>query len=912
MLYDEPMASPLIATKLYVPLPRPQVVHRPHLIERLDEGVSRKLTLVSAPAGFGKTTLVSQWIADSEHPAGWLSLDEGDSDPVRFLMYVIAALQTVATRIGEVALSALQRPQPPPIESILTVLLNEITTLPGTIVLVLEDYHLIDATSVDHAIAFLIEHLPSQLHLLITTREDPQLPLARLRARGQMTELRASDLRFTAEEAAAFLREVMGLELSSRNVAELETRTEGWIAGLQLAALSMQGREDIPAFIRAFAGDDRYIVDYLVDEVLEREPDHIRNFLLQTSILDRLSGALCDAVTGRNDSRKLLESLDRANLFVMPLDTKRQWYRYHHLFGAVLRAHALEEEPEQVTSRHRAASEWFERNGSPSDAIWHALAARDFVRAAGLIEDSALRMLGSSQEVTLWSWLEAIPDELVRTMPVLSVYYGFTSFSLAGFDAAEARFRDAERWLDEAGNDQADRMIVVNETAFRSLPGTIAVGRAYRAGALGDVDGIVRYARQALDVMPADDDLWGGAASTVLGIGYWTMGDLEPAYRSFVNGRTRLEKAGYMQFQIVGVHILADIRVTQGHLREAERIYQQALQLATEHGEPAWGTVDLYVGLSELCCQRGDLEAATRYLLKSKELGDHAGLLDTRHRWYIAMAGIEEAEGNLDAALDLLDEAARQYVPGADPDLRPIAALKAQLWVAQERIDDALHWARERDLSVDDQLSYLREFEHLTLARVLIANYRRQRDDDTMTGVLGLLDRLLDAAEAGERTGSVIAILVLQALAHEARSDISAALASLERALTLAEPEGYVQVFVGEGPTLAPLLSKARASGLMLDYTGRLLGAFEPEASTDEGTPPHAGYADAQSLADSLSEREREVLLLIAEGLSNRRISERLFLALDTVKGHNRRIFGKLGVQSRTEAIARARELGLL
>ena len=889
------MATPILVTKLYAPPPRPGVISRPRLVEQLDAGLHRKLSLISAPAGFGKSTLVTSWIAEHDRPVAWLSLDEHDNDLARFLRYLVAALQRLDPAIGQGVQGVLDLPHMPPAESILTALVNDLSARNEPCILVLDDYHAIESATIDEAMGFLLDHLPPRMHLVITTREDPRLPLSRLRARGDMTELRAAELRFTPDEASAFLQDVMGLAISTADVTALASRTEGWIAALQLAALSMRGRGDVAGFIRQFAGDDRYIVDYLVEEVLHRQPEHIRDFLLQTSILDRMSGPLCDAVTGRHDGAELLATLERSNLFVVPLDDKRQWYRYHHLFADVLRAHAMEDEPEGVVRRHLQASAWFERHGPMADAIRHALAAGDHLRTAGLIEMTALRMLGTSEEDILWAWLEAIPDHLVRRMPVLSVYDGFASFSHAGLDAAEARFRDAERWLDGAHDDPGDGMIVANNAAFRSAKGTIAVGRAYRAGALGDVDAMLAHARQALDIMPEDEHLWSGAASAVLGIAHWTAGDLDPAYRFFEDGKRRLERAGYMQFQVVSVHILADIRLAQGRLREAERIYQRTLDIATEQGNPAWGTVDLYVGLSEICCERNDLDAAASYLSKSKELGDHAGLADTRHRWYIAMARIREAEGDLDGALAMLDEAERQYVPGADPDLRPIAARKARLWIAQDRVRDALTWARERGISAGDGLTYLREFEHLTLARSLIAGGAREE----IQHALGLLGLLLDAAEAGQRTGSVIEILIEQALASEAMGDIPAALDPLGRALALAEPEGYVQTFIGEGTPMARLLGAARSRGITPAYAGRLLAAMSDR-------DPAAGGSTL------LSEREVEVLQLVASGLSNREIADRLYLALDTVKGHNRRIFGKLGVQSRTEAIARAREIGVL
>ena len=454
-----------LATKLYIPPPRPKVVLRPRLIERLNEGLSagRKLTLISASAGFGKTTLVSEWVAGCDaRPkvrVAWLSLDEGDNDPTRFLTYLVAALQTIAANIGEGVLGVLQSPQPPPTESILTALLNEITTIPDHFILVLDDYHVIDSKPVDHALTFLLEHLPPQMHLVIATREDPHLPLARLRARGQLTELRAADLRFTPSEAAEFLNQVMGLNLSAEDIAALETRTEGWIAGLQLAALSMQGNKDVSGFIREFAGDHRYIVDYLVEEVLQSQPEPIRRFLLQTAILDRLNGSLCDAVTGKEEGNARLEALQRGNFFVIPLDDKRNWYRYHHLFADVLRMHLMAEQPDQVSALHRRASEWYEHNGSTDDAIRHALAAEDFERAANLVELAVPAMRRSRQgaTVTELGWLKALPDELVRFRPVLSVDYAFALFGGGELEAVEARLRDAERWLDTAAGSMATR-----------------------------------------------------------------------------------------------------------------------------------------------------------------------------------------------------------------------------------------------------------------------------------------------------------------------------------------------------------------------------------------------------------------------------------------------------------------------
>ena len=913
-------AGPLLETKLYVPKWRPGLVSRPRLIERLDQGIERKLTLVSAPAGFGKTTVLAEWLAAtpaSERPGAWVSLDQSDNDPALFWAYFITALQTVQIGVGENALSLLHSSQPPPIEALLGTLLNEITTISHDFVLVLDDYHVIDAQPVHSAVTFLVDHLPPQMNLVIASRADPPLPLARMRGRGELTELRAADLRFTPDEAAAFLNDVMGLDLSPQDVETLEARTEGWIAGLQLAALSMQGREDVPGFITAFTGDDRYIIDYLVEEVLERQPERVRSFLLQTSILDRLSGSLCDAVTGQEDSKGLLEALERGNLFVVPLDDKRHWYRYHHLFADVLQAHSIEEQPDRVPTLHRRASEWYENNGLPADAVRHALAGEDFERAAGLIELAVPAMRRTRQDATLFGWLKALPDELVRARPVLNAHYANELLRLGELEAAETRVRDVERWLDNASGDTGQRpvapaveMVVVDEEEFRKLPIHIAIFRAVLAQALGDVPGTVKYARRALELSPEEEHLGRGAAAALLGLASWASGDLEAAHRTFADGMASLQMAGNISDVISGTHVLAEIRVAQGRLHEAESTYQQSLQLATEQGQPVpLGTAVLYTGLSELRREQDDLEAATQHLLTSKELGKHADLPENRSHWCVAMARIKETQGDLDGALDLLDEAERLYIRGINPEVRPVAALKTRTWVVKGRLTDALGWVSERGLSVDDDLSFLREFEHITLARVLIAQYKSDGADRSIHEAVGLLERLLKAAEDGERTGTVIEILVQQALAHEAQGDIPPALASLERALALAEPEGYVRIFVDEGGAMRNLLRHAAAAGIAAAYTKRLLSAFDQPA---QPASPASRRPGAPGLAEPLTEREAEILRLISVGMTNQEIGGQLVISVATVKRHITNIYGKLGVSHRTQATARANELDLL
>ncbi len=912
------MLSPLLVTKLYVPRPRPGAITRARLVARLDDGPRNRLTLISAPAGFGKTTLVSECVARAGRPVAWLSLDEGDGDPARFLAYVIAAIQTVVPAAGESMFEALRSSQPPPAEQVLTTLLNEIAALPEPLMLVLDDYHLVDSPAVDEALSFLIDHLPANLYIVMTTREDPQLPLPRLRARGHLTELRAGDLRFTADEAAAFLNDMMGLELSPADVSALETRTEGWIAGLQLAALSMQGRDDVSGFIQRFAGDDRYIVDYLCEEVLDRQPGPIREFLLRTSILDRLYGPLCDAVTGRDDSRGLLERLDRANLFVVPLDDRRQWYRYHHLFAEVLRAYSMDVVGE-VATLHRRASEWFERHGSMEDAIRHAFAAGDHARAADLIETAAPGMQRARLEPSLLAWLRMLPGDIVCARPVLSNLFAGVLLSTGELEGVEDHLRNVERWLDLAGGDGErgdalpDGMVVVDRAEFDRLPAGVAIYRAAFSLVTGDMDASARNARRALDLVHEDDYLSIGAASALLGLVFWSWGDLEPAFDHFAGGMAALGKAGNIVDTVGGVLALADIRITQGRLHDAMTIYRDALRVAGEYGPPAVrGTADLYAGMSDLYREWSDLDAARQHLATSLDLGEMVGFPQHPYRWRLVNARLLEVEGDLNGALDLIDEAERRYVSDFYPNVRPVAAHGARVWIAQGRLDDAQRWTDERGLTAGDEVSYPREFEHITLARLLLAQYRVGRDLAMLDDTIGLLDRLRNAAEAGGRIGNLIEILALSAMARADRGDTQGAIDSLEEALALGEPEGYARVFIDEGPPMASLLGEVVARGVARAYAARLLAAFDGDQLPGAAMPAPAVASPVESLVEPLTERELEVLRLIAEGRSNREIADRLYLALSTVKGHNQEIFGKLEVQRRTEAVARATELGLL
>ena len=896
----------ILATKLYIPPPRPNLVLRPRLIERLNEGLHRKLTLISAPAGFGKSTLISAWVAmcqqrDLQLRAAWLSLDEGDHDLTRFLTYLIAAVQTTAPNIGAALLQT-----PPPTESILTALLNDITHIPAPFVLILDDYHLTDARPVDEALAFLVEHLPPHMHLILTTREDPDLPLARLRARAQLTEVRAKDLRFTPDETAEFLNQVMGLELAAADIRALEDRTEGWIAGLQLAALSLQGQPDIPGFIRAFAGDHRYIVDYLVEEVLERQPEPVRRFLLQTAILDRFNASLCTAVTGQPDSGAQLEALERGNFLIVPLDDQRHWYRYHHLFADVLSAHLRAEHPDQIAMLHERASMWYEQNDLPADAVRHALLSGSFARAATLIERMLPAVRRNRQEAILLDWLQALPEDIFHTRPVLSAHYAGTLLQSGRLDGVEARLRDAERWvslLAEHPDALPAEMVVVDEAELRLLPAVVAMYHAAAALFQGNVTDTMKYARQIPDLARDDDHLLRGAAAGLLALAYWTNGDLETAHLAYAESMSRLEKIGHVSDALGCALALADIRLTQGRLRDAMSTYERGLRLATQGGSVLRGAADMHVGMSQLDYERDDLETAAQRLLTSQELGVFSGMPQNRYRSRVAWARLRQAEGDFEGALDLLREAEQVFERDFSPNVHPIPALKARLWIAQGRLDDAYAWAREQRLSADDDLSYLREFEHVTLARVLLARYRHNRAAASMEDALRLLHRLLAAAEAGDRTGSVIEILLLQALAHHMQGDMTAALLPLERALRLAEPERYVRTFVDEGAPMMLLLEAAAKQGITPGYVQFLLKA----AGKGEKHAPLQ-----QALTDPLSDRELEVLRLLATDLTGPEIANQLVISLNTLRTHTKNIFSKLGVNNRLAAIHRADDLDLL
>ena len=902
------VTGPLLASKYRVPPRRPATVARARLVEALGAVPREALTLVSAPAGFGKTTLLTEWLAAAAPggvAAAWVSLDRRDDDPRLFWTYVVTAIRAAADGLGDGALQQLAG-TPSSTDAALVALLNDLATLPRDLVLVLDDLHLVEATAVHDGLAFLLEHRPPQLHLVLATRVDPPLPLARLRARGDLLEVRAADLRFTAEEAAAYLNGPMGLALSARDVVTLGGRTEGWVAALQLAALSLQGRDDPSGFIAGFAGDDRHVVDYLAEEVLGRQPADVRDFLLETSILERLCGPLCDAVTGRGDGRAALVALERANLFLVPLDDRREWYRYHHLFADVLRSHLVHERGGGVGGLHRRASTWFEAGGDVGEAVRHALAAGDVDRAAGLMERAMTAMRRARREGELAGWVRALPEEVVAVRPVLAVAFVGVLAQVGAFETVEKRLDDLDRTLRPDGGgwptEPAPGLVVVDEPGWASVPADVELYRAALALSRGDVDGTVTHAREALSLVPPGNDLTRAAAGALLGLASWTRGELAAAHAAYTESVAGLRRAGHLA-DVLGCCItLGDLRRAQGRLAEAEQTYRWALDLAAEATPPLRGTADMHVGLAGVLLERDDRAGAAACLAAAERLGERGGLPQNPYRSRVTAARLRAAEGDLDAALALLDEADRVYDGDYSPNVAPVPAVRARLRLRRGELRAAEAWARERGLSADDEPSYLREYEHLTVARILLARHRAAPDGAALDQATRLLDRLRAAAEAGERDAAVVEALVLQALVRHARGDARAALAALHRAVTLAEPAGLVRVFADEGAPMAALLTALRRTG-DAPAVRRLLAATAPT-----GADPHR----RGELVDPLTERELDVLRLLASDLAGPEMARALFVSLNTLRTHTKNVYAKLGVNSRRAAVRRARELDLL
>jgi ATP/maltotriose-dependent transcriptional regulator MalT len=920
------VSTPVLATKLFAPARRPHLVARPRVAERLDTTLDagHRLTLVSAPAGFGKTTLLIDWLTDLDQPrrhtrVGWLSLDDGDNDLTRFMAHLVAALQSAELDVDEAVLESLSTAST---AAALTPLVNDIARAgeqePGKQwIVVLDDYHAIGASAVHEAVTFLLDHLPDHLHLVMATRSDPPLPLARLRSRGQLSELRAADLRFTPAEAREFLNQVMGLELTEADVYALEDRTEGWIAGLQLAALSLRGigdRDEVADFISAFTGSNRFVIDYLADEVLARQPPQVRDFLLRTAILDRLHGPLCDAVTGGTDGTRTLADLERGNLFVVALDAERSWYRYHHLFADVLHARLLAEHPEQVPDLHERASAWFATRGLVADAVRHALAAEDFDRAAYLIEEALPQIRPTRQDGLLLTWVRSLPEPVVRRSPVLCILSSWSLLMSGDLDAAESRLDDAEAALAAGAQDPELAARWADTDDLRTAPATVSVYRASLAQARGDVAGTVRHARHVLDLAGPEDHFLRGAGGGYLGLAAWAYGNVAEALSTFSDAVRSLHAAGNFVDELDATVVLGDMWVASGRPGRARRLYEQALQTATAAGPPyPRATADLHVGLGELDRELDDLPSAESHLESARVLGERASITENRHRWYVLMAQVCAARGDYAAATRSLDQAETLYRHGFYPDVRPIVALKARVQIAAGDLSSAGAWAEDRGISVDEKPDYLREYEHLTLARLLLAQHRADQPVDGAAGaspaaeVLDLLDRLHAAAVEARRDGSILEVRVLQALAQHARGDLPEALAALSRSFDTPEPDSHVRLYLDEGAPMLALLQHAAGSPdpAVQAQSRRLLE--HATASVEATAQLHQTLGGG-----SLSHRELQVLRLLDSELTGPEIARELYVTLNTLRTHTKRIFTKLDVTTRAAAVRRAHERGLL
>jgi len=901
------LLHPLLATKLHAPRPRTDLVPRAHLVERLRQGVTRPLTLVSAPAGYGKTTLLAQWFMQSGLPVAWLSLEAGDNDPTRFLSYLIAALQTLDAQLGTTALTLLRTPQPPLPEAVLAMLVSDVISRGGgEFALVLDDYNVLTAEPIHRGMIFLLEHLPPQMHLILATRVDPPLPLARLRAQGKLTEVRTADLRFGAAEVSAFLQTVMGLYLETEAITSLEQRTEGWIVGLQLAALSLQGRVNASAFLAAFTGSHRYVLDYLSDEVLARQPTPVQKFLLHTSILGRLSGPFCDAVTAQEGSQAMLEALYRANLFVVALDDERGWYRYHHLFAQVLRSHLRQAEPTLLPVLHRRASAWYEQHELPIEAVQHALAIPDTKLAARLIEPIALPMAFQGQIDTVLGWLDALPETLMRTRPFLCVYYARLLTYTNQLEAAEELLQEAEQGIQEE----------VSASQAQIILGWVLDNRADITLFSGDIPRAISLAQQVLALLSEAQVFPHASALATTNRAYLVSGDVtSETEQAVVEAVAFIRTSSNLFATVSSMTLLARLHVLQGRLRKAAAAYAQVVQVVPrpEVLQTAFSSLFYYFGLGDLLREWNELEAAEQHLAQGLALVKETLTVEpfVAILGYTALARLQQARGDASAVLATLDglmHLAKQRHFAAHL-LTKVAAVHAQLELAQGNKAAAIRWADSSGLSTEnDDLPYPREGEYLALVRVRIAQGRDDPAASFLQDALHLLDQLQASAEANARLGSVLEILVLRALAHQAQGDLTSALSTLERVLVLAAPEGYIRLFVDEGPPMLALLRQVYARGIVFDYVATLLVAFG-ERQVPALPPPSPG---PDSLVEPLTEREREVLRLLLEGASNREIARRLVLSVNTVKRHVYNLCGKLGVQSRTQAIARARTLNLL
>ncbi len=895
----------LLATKLHVPRPRPGLVPRPRLAARLDEGLDRGLVLVAAPAGYGKSVLLSEWARAKAQPVAWLSLDGGDNDPVRFWRHVLAAVDTVRSGLAE-RVGPLAGPPPPPVyDALVSALVNNVVAEPSLpdVLLILDDYHLISSDSVHASVRFLLEHRPSQLRIVLAGRSDPPLGLARYRGRGELGEVRAADLRFTAGEAAELLRQVSA-DVDASAAAALADRTEGWAAGLQLAALSLRSQTDIARFVAAFTGSHRYVLDYLTEEVLERQRPELRDFLLETSVLERLSGSLCDAVTGRDDSQSLLEEVDRSGLFVIQLDDVRGWWRYHHLFADLLRARL---DPVRGRRLHRNAAEWYQQRGLPDDAVRHALAAGEVEWAARMVEehfDTVFNLRG--EQVTIQGWLPALPADLVRSRPRLLLAQAQMASMSGDLATMEPLLDAAEQVIDRADQEPLVPSTGTEGSLLVNARAMLALQRSYAAQLRGDADATAALTREAMKHLGPNELMLTSAVQGFLAMAEWLRGRLAAAEQVFESSIGWWRREGQVTTTAWGYYCLARLQRGQGRLDAAARTCEQALEAAREPGQPLRPAAGpALIGLAEVAYQRDDLGRALDCVTRGITLCRQFVHTPPLAAGLLTLAWIRHASGDRHGAADAIAEA-ESFSAGPAGLLNPVPAQRARLLLAQGDVAQVAHWAADCGLLPEGPLDYPREPGHLVLARLLLAQGDPER-------ALALLDRLEADAAAQCRAGSVIEIRALRALALGAAGDGAGAVTVLASALRLGCPQGYVRVFADEGPAMAAVLSRLIAAqrsdqeaAVPLACLARLQRAFGGATGGGDVANPQV-----PGLVEQLTSRELEVLAMLATGQSNRDIASDLVISLDTVKKHVSHLLGKLGAGNRTEAVARGRELGL-
>ncbi len=915
----------LLSTKLYIPHARPNAVARPRLTEKLLAGVKHpgSFVLLSGPAGFGKTTLLSEWVAQLGQPAAWVSLDEGDNDPIRFWTYLIAACQSVQSGVGEAALALFHSPQPLPDDTIPTILINDLARLEGDLVLILDDYHVIQNQSIHAALSFLVDHLPDQLHLVLSTRVDPPWPLARFRVRNQLIELRAADLRFTTEEATAFLNQMMGLNLSTDDVAALEARTEGWIAGLQLAALSMKGRSDVASFVKAFAGSHVYVAEYLVEEVLQHQPTEVQTFLLQTSLLERLNAALCEAVTGRQDSQAVLMALHRSNLFVIPLDDESRWFRYHRLFADLLQARLHQAiSGDALATLHTRASRWYEEAGMVNEAIQHALAAAESATAVRLIESHAVEMLMQGYAKTVESWLTAIPPELRFQSPKVNLAFAWMHL-LRGAFASAAPF--VERLQTLFANSRMDEMSPSLQAEWLAL-------QAYLLGAQGKLAESLELAHQARSIAPETDGYVQSLAYNALGSTYLLKNDylhaVEVYQKAILHGRA----AANSLVEMMGISILAQIATQHGQLQFAYEIASQGIDRVERSGSPPSIVMAVHGALGQIQYQWAQIAQARSHFLRAIQLCSLSGYTDGEIYGRAILSRLLQTEGDLAAATREIQQTIDLMQSGASDWGKPEAiSQQVRLYLAQNRLTAAEAALKGQGFSFQDKFTFpdLESGQssphqvgllYNSALRFLLYKAQAKRELASLSAGIDLADRLIAGALQRQYIPVALETLLLRAQMHAALGNEQASLANVARAVELAEPEGFIAVFVEEGlpiaEAMAILLKRNLLGSVQPDYIQTILAAFsklQPSNATREEQPvPNLPVAMGERLVEPLTPRELEVLQLMAAGDSNQTIADKLVITVRAVKKHTGNIYGKLNVSSRTQAIARARQLGLL